>query len=91
MSKFLIRRARPYVAGFFYDDWEYRFAPEFALSSPNAQTYQTTIADAMKARKARKEMNGLKAQKDQKVIHNYIDNFVNDTINKGIESGVKTI
>ena len=52
---------------------------------------KTTIADAMKARKARKEMNGLKAQKDQKVIHNYIDNFVNDTINKGIESGVKTI
>ena len=46
MSKFLVRRARPYVAGFFYDDWEYRFAPEFALSSPNAQTYQTTIADA---------------------------------------------
>jgi phosphate-selective porin OprO/OprP len=46
MSKFLIRRARPYVAGFFYDDWEYRFAPEFALSSPNAQAYQTTIADA---------------------------------------------
>ena len=46
MSKFLIRRARPYVAGYFYDDWEYRFAPEFALSSPNAQAYQTTIADA---------------------------------------------
>ena len=46
MSKFLVRRARPYVAGFFYDDWEYRFAPEFALSSPNARTYQTTIADA---------------------------------------------
>ena len=46
MSKFLIRRARPYVAGYFYDDWEYRFAPEFALSSPNAQSYQTTIADA---------------------------------------------
>ncbi len=46
MSKFLIRRARPYVAGYFYDDWEYRFAPEFALSSPNATSYQTTIADA---------------------------------------------
>lgn len=46
MSKFLVRRARPYAAGFFYDDWEYRFAPEFALTSPNATTYQTTIADA---------------------------------------------
>ena len=46
MSKFLVRRARPYAAGYFYDDWEYRFAPEFALSSPNAQSYQTTIADA---------------------------------------------
>ena len=46
MSKFLIRRARPYASGYFYDDWEYRFAPEFALSSPNAASYQTTIADA---------------------------------------------
>jgi len=46
MSKFLIRRARPYASGYFYDDWEYRFAPEFALSSPNATSYQTTIADA---------------------------------------------
>jgi phosphate-selective porin OprO/OprP len=46
MSKFLIRRARPYASGYFYDDWEYRFAPEFALSSPNAVAYQTTIADA---------------------------------------------
>ena len=46
MSKFLVRRARPYAAGYFYDDWEYRFAAEFALSSPNAQSYQTTIADA---------------------------------------------
>jgi phosphate-selective porin OprO/OprP len=45
-SKFLIRRARPYASGYFYDDWEYRFAPEFALSSPNAVSYQTTIADA---------------------------------------------
>ena len=46
MSKFLVRRARPYASGYFYDDWEYRFAPEFALSAPNATTYQTTIADA---------------------------------------------
>ena len=46
MSKFLIRRARPYAAGYFYDDWEYRFAPEFALSAPNATAYQATIADA---------------------------------------------
>jgi phosphate-selective porin OprO/OprP len=46
MSKFLIRRARPYASGYFYDEWEYRFAPEFALSSPNATSYQTTIADA---------------------------------------------
>jgi len=46
MSKFLVRRARPYASGYFYDDWEYRFAPEFALSSPNATTYSTTIADA---------------------------------------------
>jgi len=46
MSKFLIRRARPYASGYFYDDWEYRFAPEFALSAPNATSYQTTIADA---------------------------------------------
>ena len=47
MSKFLIRRARPYASGYFYDDWEYRFAPEFALSSPNAASYSTTIADAL--------------------------------------------
>ena len=47
MSKFLIRRARPYASGYFYDDWEFRFAPEFALSAPNATTYQTTIADAL--------------------------------------------
>jgi phosphate-selective porin OprO/OprP len=46
-SKFLIRRARPYASGYFYDDWEYRFAPEFALSSPNASSYSTTIADAL--------------------------------------------
>ena len=46
MSKFLIRRARPYASGYFYDEWEYRFAPEFALSAPNATAYQTTIADA---------------------------------------------
>ena len=39
MSKFLVRRARPYAAGYFYDDWEYRFAPEFALSAPNAQPH----------------------------------------------------
>jgi len=46
MSKFLVRRARPYASGYFYDNWEYRFAPEFALSAPNATSYQTTIADA---------------------------------------------
>ena len=46
-SKFLIRRARPYASGYFFDDWEYRFAPEFALSAPNAISYQTTIADAL--------------------------------------------
>ena len=46
MSKFLVRRARPYASGYFYDDWEYRFAPEFALSAPNATSYSTTIADA---------------------------------------------
>ncbi|NDH86223.1 hypothetical protein EBY67_04120, partial [bacterium] len=46
MSKFLVRRARPYASGYFYDDWEYRFAPEFALSAPNASAYQATIADA---------------------------------------------
>ena len=45
-SKFLIRRARPSASGYFYDDWNYRFAPEFALSSPNATSYSTTIADA---------------------------------------------
>lgn len=44
-SKFLIRRARPYASGYFFDDWEYRFAPEFALSAPNAVAYSTTIAD----------------------------------------------
>jgi phosphate-selective porin OprO/OprP len=46
MSKFLVRRARPYASGYFYDDWEYRFAPEFALAAPNATAYQATIADA---------------------------------------------
>jgi phosphate-selective porin OprO/OprP len=46
-SKFLVRRARPYASGYFFDDWEYRFAPEFALSAPNSLTYQTTIADAL--------------------------------------------
>ena len=46
-SKFLIRRARPAASGYFYDDWNYRFAPEFAISAPNATTYQTTIADAV--------------------------------------------
>ena len=46
-SKFLVRRARPYASGYFYDDWNYRFAPEFALSSPNAAAYSTTIADAI--------------------------------------------
>ena len=35
-SKFLLRRARPAASGYFYDDWSFRFAPEFALSSPNA-------------------------------------------------------
>lgn len=45
-SKILLRRARPYASGFFYDDWNYRFAEEFALSSPNATTYQATIAEA---------------------------------------------
>jgi phosphate-selective porin OprO/OprP len=45
-SKMLIRRARPYASGFFYDDWNYRFAEEFALSAPNATTYQATIAEA---------------------------------------------
>ena len=46
-SKFLIRRARPSASGYFYDDWNYRFAEEFALSSPNATTYQATVADAV--------------------------------------------
>lgn len=46
-SKFLIRRARPYASGYFYDEWNYRFAPEFALASPNSTTYSTTIADAL--------------------------------------------
>lgn len=46
-SKILLRRARPYASGFFYDDWNYRFAEEFALSSPNATTYQATIAEAL--------------------------------------------
>ena len=45
-SKFLIRRARPYASGYFYDVWNYRFAPEFALAAPNSTTYSTTIADA---------------------------------------------
>ena len=45
-SKFLIRRARPYASGYFFDDWNYRFAPEFALAAPDATTYSTTIADA---------------------------------------------
>ncbi len=45
-SKFLIRRARPYASGYFYDDWNYRFAEEFALTSPDSTTYQATIADA---------------------------------------------
>ena len=46
-SKFLLRRARPAASGYFYDDWNFRFAPEFALSSPNAVSYSTTIADAV--------------------------------------------
>ena len=46
-SKFLIRRARPAVSGYFYDDWNFRFAPEFAISAPNATSYSTTIADAV--------------------------------------------
>ncbi|NBT90162.1 MAG: hypothetical protein EBT50_04920 [Verrucomicrobia bacterium] len=46
-SKFLVRRARPAASGYFYDDWNFRFAPEFAISAPNAVTYQTTIADAV--------------------------------------------
>jgi len=46
-SKFLLRRARPAASGYFYDDWNFRFAPEFALSSPNATSYSTTIADAV--------------------------------------------
>lgn len=45
-SKFLIRRARPYASGYFFNDWTYRFAPEFALAAPDATTYTTTIADA---------------------------------------------
>ena len=45
-SKFLIRRARPYASGYFYEDWNYRFAPEFALASPDSTTYSTTIADS---------------------------------------------
>ena len=57
----------------------------------NQNKAKTTIADAMKARKARKEMQSLKAQKNQKEIYAYIDNFVNDTMNKAIDSGVKTI
>lgn len=46
VSKFLIRRARPYVAGYFYDDWDFRFAQEFSVTSPNGANYQSTIADA---------------------------------------------
>jgi len=46
-SKLLLRRARPYASGYFYDDWNYRFAEEFALSAPNATTYQATIAEAL--------------------------------------------
>ena len=42
-SKFLLRRARPAASGYFYDDWNYRFAPEFALSSPNATSYTSPI------------------------------------------------
>ena len=45
-SKFLIRRARPYASGYFFNDWIYRFSPEFALAAPDATTYSTTIADA---------------------------------------------
>jgi hypothetical protein len=45
-SKMLLRRARPYASGYFYDDWNYRFAEEFALSAPNATTYQATISEA---------------------------------------------
>ena len=46
VSKFLIRRARPYAAGYFYDDWDFRFAQEFSVTSPNGANYQSTIADA---------------------------------------------
>ena len=46
VSKFLIRRARPYASGYFYDDWNFRFAQEFSVTSPNGANYQSTIADA---------------------------------------------
>ena len=49
---------------------------------------KTTIADAMKARKARKEMNDLKAKKE---LDNFISNIVDNATTKGIETGVKTI
>ena len=49
---------------------------------------KTTIADAMKARKARKEMNDLKAQKE---LNSFISNIVDNATTKGIETGVKTI
>ncbi len=40
----------------------------------------------MKARKARNEMNDLKAQKE---LDNFINNIVDNATNKGIETGVK--
>ena len=49
---------------------------------------KTTIADAMKARKARKEMDNLKAQNE---LNSFITNIVDNATNRGIETGVKTI
>ena len=54
----------------------------------NQNKAKTTIADAMKARKARKEMNDLKAQKE---LDSFISNIVDNATTKGIETGVKTI
>ena len=42
----------------------------------------------MKARKALKEMNDLKAQKE---LNSFISNIVDNATTKGIETGVKTI
>jgi hypothetical protein len=67
---------------------KYRAKLKLQKLEANKTKAKTTIADAMKARKARKEMNDLKAQKE---LNSFISNIVDNATTKGIETGIKTI